>query len=190
MKIPTLLTGVLFVASAFGQAPPPLVPPGTKPTPSPLPATAARQNLEVTIQKKVSETKQTLANEDTPIESDPQAYVVTVKNNGPDLVGSQILYRFYLTGAVRAEGGSEPELKRKEGEAEPGPLRVGESFTFTTDTFDVPRSTPRGGYYYYADGTRSRFKSELGGLWIRVMLGASIVLDKAEPASVATREPF
>jgi hypothetical protein len=191
MKIPALLTSVLFVASAFGQAPPPLVPPGTKPTPSPLPAAAVKQNLEVTIQKKVMETKQTLANEDSPIASDPQAYVVTVKNNGPsDLNGARIEYRFYMTGAARAEGGSEPELKRKEGTEDPGPLHVGESFTFTTDSFDVPRSTPRGGFNYYVDGSRSRFKSELGGLWIRVMLGTTIVLDKAEPASLSTREPF
>src|SRR5262249_30288487 len=149
---------------------PPLVPPGTKPTPSPLPATAtARQNLEVTIQKKVNETKVTLANEDTPISSDPQAYVVTIKNNGPnDLVGARVEYRFYLTGNARAEGASEPEMKRKEGAEELGTLRVGDTFTFTTDTFDVPRSTPRGGFYYYADGSRTRFKSELGGMWLRV----------------------
>ena len=191
MKTTLLLTSVLFAASAWGQAPPPLVPPGTKPTPSPLPATAVKQNLEVTIQKKVAETKQTLANEDSPIASDPQAYVVTVKNNGPsDLNGARIVYRIYMTGATRAEGASEPEMKRKESEVEPGPLRVGESFTFTTDSFDVPRSTPRGGFYYYTDGSRSRFKSELGGIWLRVMLGSSIVVERAEPASISAREPF
>jgi len=191
MKTTLLLTSVLIAASAWGQAPPPLVPPGTKPTPSPLPATAVKQNLEMTVQKKVAETKQTLANEDSPIATDPQSYVITVKNNGPsDLNGARIVYRFYLTGASRAEGGSEPEMKRKEGEVEPGPLRVGESFTFTTDTFDVPRSTTRGGYHYYVDGSRSRFRAELGGVWLRVMLGSSIILDKAEPASLASREPF
>src|ERR1700676_1670242 len=104
MKLPALLTSVLITASAYGQVPPPLVPPGTKPTPSPLPATQAKQNLEVTIQKKVLEVKQSLANEDTPIATDPQAYVVTIKNNGPsDLVGARIEYRYYLVGATRAE---------------------------------------------------------------------------------------
>jgi hypothetical protein len=191
MKTTTLLTSVLFVASAFGQAPPPLVPPGSKPTPSPLPAASAKQNLEVTIQKKVFETKQTLANEDTPIATDPQAYVVTIKNNGPnDLVGARVEYRFYLTGTVRAEGGSEPDMKRKEGREDMGTLRVGDSFTFTTDTFDVPRATPRGGFYYYVDGSRSRFRSELGGVWLRVYLGNNIVTEKAEPSSISSREPF
>jgi len=191
MKTTLLLTSVLFVASAFGQAPPPLVPPGTKPTPSPLPAAAAKQNLEVTIQKKVFETKQTLANEDSPIATDPQAYVVTIKNNGPnDLVGARVEYRFYMTGNVRAEGSSEPDMKRKEGREDMGTLRVGDSFTFTTDTFDVPRATPRGGFYYYVDGSRSRFRSELGGVWLRVYLGNNIVTEKAEPASISSREPF
>ena len=191
MKIPILLTSLLFAASTFGQAPPQLVPPGTKPTPSPLPAAAARQSLEMTVQKKITETKPSLANEDSPIMSDAGNYIVTIKNNGPaDLVDARIEYRYYLTGAVRAEGGSEPDLTRKEGTADPGTLRVGESYTFTTDTLDVPRSTPRGGYFYYADGTRSRFKSDLAGVWVRVLLGKGIVLDRAEPPSLSTREPF
>ena len=76
------------------------------------------------------------------------------------------------------------------GPADLDTLRVGDSFTFTTDTFDVPRSVPRGGFFYYVDGSRSRFRSELAGIWVRVSLGKTVILDKAEPPSISTREPF
>lgn len=191
MKIPAFFASTVCAAIGFAQAPPPLIAPGSTPVPVPLPTAQARLNLDVTIQKKVTEVKPTLATEDGPIFSDPQAYMVTIKNNGPtEVSGVRVEYRFYLTGAARGETGSEPEMKRKEGSVDPGTLRVGESFMFTTETFDVPRSTPRGGYYYYADGSRTRFKADLGGIWLRVMRGASILFEKAEPSSVTTRDPF
>lgn len=193
MKLPAFFASVLIATATFGQAPPPLVAPGSQPAPSPTPTPGpqARLNLEVTIQKKVYEVKTTLANEDTPVFSEPQAYIVTIKNNGPgDVVGARIEYRFYMTGAARGETGSEPEIKRKEGSANPETLRVGESFSFTTDTFDVPRSTQRGGFYFYPDGSRTRFKADLGGIWIRVLRGGTILFERAEPSSVTTRDPF
>ena len=193
MKIPALFACTLVATAGFAQAPPPLVAPGIQlaPTPIPTPVLQARLNLVISIQKTVSEVKTTLANEDSPIMSDPQAYTVTIKNNGPtDLKGASIEYRFFLSGATRGETGSEPEMKRKEGSADPGTLRIGESFTFTTDTFDVPRSVPRGGFFYYADGSRTRFKADLGGIWIRVMRGGNILFEKAEPSSVTSRDPF
>lgn len=190
MKLPASIAACLLATSSFAQAPPPLVAPGTPPAVVPS-ATPPKLNLDVTIKQSVTEVKQTLANEDTAIVSDPQAYVITIKNNGPaDLTGVRVEYRFYMSGASRGETGSEPDMKRKEGSKDPGTLRAGESFTFTSDTFDVPRSTPRGGYFYYPDGSRTRFKAGLAGIWLRVMRGGAIVFEKAEPTSVTTRDPF
>ncbi|OAI41939.1 hypothetical protein AYO41_01315 [Verrucomicrobia bacterium SCGC AG-212-E04] len=192
MKSPVFAASVLIAAVTFAQAPPQLVPPGAQPPVVGTPAaTQPRLNLEVTFQKKIFNVKPSLATEEAPVNSDPQAYVVTIKNNGPaELSGTKIEYRYYLSGVARGETGSEPEMKRKEGAADPGTLAVGESFSFTTDTFDVPRSTPRGGYFYYADGSRTRFKADLAGIWLRIMRGSTIVFERAEPASITTRDPF
>ena len=193
MKTPAFAASLLIATASFAQAPPPLVAPGTPRAaiPGATVAPPAKLNLDVTIKKSVNEVKQTLANEDTQIVSDPQSYVVTIKNMGPaDLAGAKIEYRFYLSGAARGETGSEPEMKRKEGSADPGTLRAGESFSFTTDSFEVPRSTPRGGFFYYADGSRTRFKSDLAGIWIRLFKEGAIVFEKAEPSSITMRDPF
>lgn len=192
MKIPALFASAVIATASFAQAPPPLVLPGTQLPPSATPAPQApRLNLEVTIQKKVTEVKTTLANEDEPILTEPQAYVVTIKNNGPaELKDARVEFRIYMTGATRGETGSEPDMKRKEGSANPGTLAVGESFTFTTESFDVPRSTQRGGFYFYPDGNRTRFKADLGGIWLRVMRGNTMLFERAEPSSVSTRDPF
>ncbi len=191
-----VLAAIFFAALAFAQgpvAPPrPLLPAGAKPTPTPLPAGATAQfDFEIKVEKKISEPSRTLASEDEPVGSDTHSYSVTLTLRGPDeLRSATVEYRVFVSGALPPEGSSQPALESKDGTESISSLRVADSMTFTTPSFDIPRSTLKAGYYIYSDGKRTRNKAELAGIWVRVKVGGKVVYERAEPEALKARASF
>ncbi len=180
----------------LAQAPPPPPPLVVAPTPAPAavqPAVVPGRSaeLEVKIEKKVQELKRTLANEDDPVLTEPQNYAVTLTLRNPaELKGAVVEYRVYYTGSDVPESTAETRpLEKKEGVVPISSLSAGQSLAFETPFFDVPRSTSRKGYNFYPDGRKTRFRSELVGVWLRVRQGEKLLFEWVEPNSLK-REGF
>lgn len=181
--------------------PPPLVGPNRPnvitPTPGPANNPARAQNVkpefDLKTERKVTEVARTLANEDQGNTSETAYYTVTLKLIGPEDLKAPVSveYRVFYAPPMGENALLPPStFQRQNGTASAPSLKVGDSITFDTPSFSIPRSVMRNGYAFYADGTRTRFKADLAGIWLRVSIGGKVVYDRAEPDSVKGKAEF
>lgn len=191
-RLLAVATAVAFASLLAAQ---PASPPVLKPKESgaaPAAAKAVKPDFELKLERKSNEPVRTLANEDEkgPV-SERAYYTVNLRLLGPEALSAATLeYRVFYSPPVGESAIATPPLQKQVGSVNLGAMKVGETNTFDTPAFEVPRGTQKGAWVYYADGGRTRFKADLVGVWVRVSIGGVVVFERAEPESIKGRAEF
>lgn len=198
-RILAVLTAVAFVPALCAQPAAPILKPKAAQPAAPGPgipaaaqATKVKPEFELKVERKVNERTRTLANEDEAVLSEKAFYTVTLRLLGPEaLSGATLEYRVFYSPPMGENAITAPtSLQKQGGSVSLGSLQIGQATTFDTPAFDIPRGVQKAGYVFYADGSRTRFKADLAGVWVRISVGGVVVFDRAEPESVKGRAEF
>lgn len=196
-RILAVLTAVAFVPALCAQPAAPILKPkapapGTPGGPAAAVAKTVKPEFDLKVERKVNERARTLANEDEAVVSEKAFYTVTLRLLGPEeLSGATLEYRVFYSPPMGENAISPPtSLQKQGGSVSLGALRVGDSTSFDTAAFDIPKGVQKAGFVFYADGSRTRFKADLAGIWVRISIGGVVVFDRAEPDSIKGKAEF
>ncbi|MBS0660696.1 MAG: hypothetical protein JSR82_20950 [Verrucomicrobia bacterium] len=182
------------VAFASLLAAQPAAPPVLQPKPAtggPATAKTVKPDFELKLERKSNEPARTLANEEETRTSERAYYTVNLRLLGPENLNAATLeYRVFYSPPVGENAIVTPPLQKQSGSVNLGAMKVGDTNTFDTPAFEVPRGTQKGAWVYYADGGRTRFKADLAGVWVRVSIGGVVVFERAEPESIKGKAEF
>lgn len=117
-----------------------------------------------------------------------EGYTVTVENGSPMILPEMTLqYMVVKENEPRAaKSRHDISYSTKKGSAKVPSLNMRESHTFNTETFEMERSSLKGGWSYVGGGKKSS-RDGLAGIWIRIMSGNTVVYEYIRPSSLSDK---